>query len=170
MTKVTQLIALAWLIGLSTTHAADTNQPTATLLFTGMTAITTNQVAAFTITNGTSAHIACGPEAIEYRTNNVWKKISLRGNYRLTRHWTAVPEELHAGEAKSFAVPPPVTNANWRLIFTCFEQRPIVDTAYDAARRLTATNDVQKSTRQFSGHHYSITSPIVTNQPTAATH
>lgn len=152
--------------------AADTNAPTATLIFTGMTNSSSGKVARFVLTNGTSAHVVAMPIAFEYQTNNVWKQVPLLGNnyYRLIRRWTGLPEELRAGRAASFIVPPPYTNCNWRLIFNCQEQRPIIDTAHDTVRHFTATNAVQKGTRQFSGRHYLITSPEVPTQPTAPAH
>jgi hypothetical protein len=134
----------------------------ASLLFSGTSNLVSSTVTTFTLTNGTPAHIACIPQAVEYQTNQTWITVPLTGpSQRLVRTWTAVPEELRPGQARLFMVPPPYTNCNWRLVFYCQEQKVLLDATKDTIRHLTATNTAQASSRQFSGRHYLVTSPPI---------
>src|SRR5262245_46423041 len=87
---------------------AQSKPQNASLLFNGMSNLVSSTMAVFTLTNGSPAHIACIPEAIEYQTNQTWARVSLMGNsQRLVRKWTSAPQELLLGKAALFMVPLP---------------------------------------------------------------
>jgi hypothetical protein len=116
----------------------------------------------FCLTNGTRAHIVCVPEAIEQVSAGAWVRTPLTGGARRPgRDWIGVQEELRAGEAFTFLVPPPTTGAPWRLVFVCQEQSPVVDPVTDTVREHTDTNAMITELRQFSGRRYYVSSPEV---------
>ncbi len=76
-------------------------------------------------------------------------------------HWIGVQEELMPGESFTFLVPPPTTNAAWRLVFMCQEQQLVVDPVTDRVRHATDSAARESQLRQFSGRRYYVSSPEV---------
>ncbi len=134
----------------------------ATLLHLGSTNLNSLNFAVFCLTNGTSAHFACIPEAFEELNEGIWIRTPLTGRARrVVGNWIGVGEELQPGQAFTFFVPPPTTGAVWRLVFMCQEQAPIIDPVTDTVRHITDTNAVRTNLRQFSGRRYYVVSPQV---------
>lgn len=134
----------------------------ASLLLVAATNTVSGPIATFVLSNGTPAHICCVPEAIERQTNGAWARMSLFGNgQRLTRKWKGVPEELQPKQAARFTIPAPWTNATWRLVFSCQEQRPVADRVADVVSHIKNATAAETNLRQFSGRRYSVTSAEV---------
>ncbi len=134
----------------------------ASLLLVGFTNLPSGSFAVFCLTNGTKAHFACVPRALEEFRGSVWVPTALTGPAsRQLRNWIGLREELKPGEAFTFMVPPPTTNETWRVVFMCQEQMPLIDPGTDLARHLTDTKAVKSDLRQFSGRMYFVTSPAI---------
>ena len=134
----------------------------ASLILLGVTNPLTGSLAIFCLSNSTTAHIVCVPEAFEQLDGAAWVRTPLSGraSYRV-RGWIGVREELKPGEAFTFLVPPPTAVGTWRLVFMCQEQAQVIDPVTDTLRHLTDTNAVKTQLRQFSGRRYYASSPEV---------
>lgn len=134
----------------------------ATLLLFGVTNLPAGSFAVFCLSNVTTMHLACVPEAVEQVRAGGWVRMPLTGRAtRALRDWIGLREELKPGEGFIFLVPPPTTNGTWRVVFMCREQAPLIDPVTDTVRHLTDTNAMKTQLRQFSGRRYYVTSPEV---------
>ncbi len=134
----------------------------ATLLLLGVTNLPVGSLGVFCLTNGTTGHMACVPEAFEEASATGWVHRALGGRAKPAgRDWIGVREELEPGEAFTCMVPPPSPGRAWRLVFMCQEQQLVVDPVTDTVRHLTDTNAIKTQLRQFSGRRYYVTSPEV---------
>jgi hypothetical protein len=138
--------------------------PEASLVFVGFTnVLTKGQHAMFCFSNSTRAHIVCVPDSVEQSNAGGWMRTPLTGRAsRAVQDWLGVKEELLPGEAFTFSLPPPTTEAPWRLLFLCQERAPVADTASDLVRHVADTNAAADQSRQFSGRRYVVTTPEVT--------
>src|SRR6476660_651526 len=90
----------------------------ASLMVLGFTNLPKGSFAILSISNNTSAHIACVPEALEESSAGPWTRTPLTGRAsRAVREWIGVREELKSGQAASFLVPPPTDSRPWRIVF-----------------------------------------------------
>jgi hypothetical protein len=157
------VVGVVLLLRRPVTNTQTSRPQDASLDFVGFTNVPIKgQYAMFCLTNGTRVPIVCVPDAVEQLNEGAWMRTPLTGRARrVLRDWIGVQEELRPGEAFTFSVPPPTTNAAWRLIFLCQERAPVTDTASDLVRHVTDTNAASHQDRRFSGRRYFVTTPKV---------
>jgi hypothetical protein len=120
-------------------------------------------VANFHITNRNQEFLVCVPEGYEFLENATWTNEPLVGKaiWDATKQWKGFQTELKPGAAFTFSIPAPKRNVPWRAVIRFQERAAIRDAVADSISTVTATNNAQKNTQQFSGKRFSIKTPAV---------
>jgi hypothetical protein len=173
--RIAALLACALLVVIATRllrRSGSTEQQTpqgVTAISLGVTnAENGRRFAIFQLTNGTRTEVGFLIEAFEQLApgeSNQWTRTTLRGAGRSwINEWSgALKNMLAPGSTYTFAAPPPVTNAAWRIVFRCFERQALRDRSRELV--LGFTNSSARNDRVFSGRNYQVITPDVAPSP-----